>query len=130
MPIQNINNLEIPTLNFDVSDEYWPQISAVVSDKYGVGAIKGAAIVQDALKLAFVKCGDLFMGILANETRVSFYLYVQHLLENTIDIFKAMLGGVDFEVNKSDFANIRRTLRVILEQSTMINLNGAPNFMQ
>ncbi|WPU98445.1 hypothetical protein SNE26_20680 [Mucilaginibacter sp. cycad4] len=130
MPIQNIKHLEIPTLNFDLSDEYWTQISAPVNEKYGPGEIKNADTVQDALKLAFVKCSDLFMAVLASETRASFYLYIQHLLENTIDVFKEMLGGAEFPVNKSDFANIRRTLRIVLEQASTIDLKGNRNFMR
>ncbi len=69
------------------------------------------------------------MGIIANEKHASFYLYVQHLLENTIDIFRTMLGGENFpEINSSNFANIRRTLRIILEQSTTVDLTGTPDF--
>jgi len=129
MPIQIFRNLEIPSLSFDFSEEYWPIISAPVKEAYGEGEVKNAPTVQEALKLAFAKCGELFMGIIANEKRASFYLYVQHLLENTIDIFKSMLGGNEFpEINRSDFANIRRTLRIILEQSTTVDLNGAPDF--
>jgi len=130
MPIQIVRNLEIPALSFDFSEEYWPLISAPVKEVYGVGEVKDAAIVQEALKLAFGKCGDIFIGIIANEKHASFYLYVQHLLENTIDVFKAMLGGEQFpEINTSDFANIRRTIRIILEQSATVDLTGTPNFM-
>ncbi|NCD67834.1 hypothetical protein [Mucilaginibacter agri] len=130
MPVQIVRNLEIPALSFNFSDEYWPLISAPVKDAYGVGEVKDAAIVQEALKLAFGKCGELFMGIITNEKHASFYLFVQHLLENSIDVFKAMLGGEQFpEINSSDFANIRRTLRIILEQSTTVDLAGTPNFM-
>ncbi|WP_431199564.1 hypothetical protein ACQ86K_00815 [Mucilaginibacter sp. P19] len=100
-----------------------------VKDAYSAGEVKDAATVQNALKLAFAKCGELFMGIISGEQRASFYLYVQHLLENTINTFKAMLGGEDFpEINKSDFANIRRTLRIILEQATNVDLIGHPDF--
>ncbi|QKJ28231.1 hypothetical protein HQ865_00125 [Mucilaginibacter mali] len=130
MPIQIVRNLEIPVLSFDFSEEYWPLISAPVKDTYGLGEVKDAATVQEALKLAFAKCGELFIGIITGETRASFYLYVQHLLENTIDVFKAMLGGEEFpEINSSEFANIRRTLRIILEQSTTVDMAGTPNFM-
>jgi len=130
MPVEIVRNFEIPTLSFNFSEEYWPQISAPVNEAYGVGEVKDAAIVQGALKLAFAKCGELFMNIISGERHASFYLYVQHLLENSIDIFTAILGGEDFqEINKSDFANIRRTLRIILEQSTNVDLVGHANFM-
>ncbi|RCH56810.1 hypothetical protein DJ568_02855 [Mucilaginibacter hurinus] len=130
MPVQIIRNLEIPALSFDFSEEYWPRISEPIKNAYGVGEIKDAAIVQEALKLAFVKCDELFMGIIANEKHVSFYLYTQHLLENTFVFYRAMLGGENIpEINKSDLAGIRRTLRIILEQSTTVDLTGHPNFM-
>lgn len=129
MPIQIIKqDLEIPFIDFNLSDKFWKTISAPVEEQHGTNVVTDPVLVQEALKNSYRVCGELFMQILGNETRASFYLYVQHLLENTFEIYKDILGGKAVPVNKSDFANVRRTLRIILEQSTKLELSGAPNF--
>jgi len=130
MPIQIVkDDIEIPFIDFNLSDKYWKVISAPVKEKHGTNLITDPVLVQEALKNSFSLCGELFMGIIRNETRASFYLYAQHLLENTFGIYKDILGGKEVPVNKSDFANIRRTLRIILEQSSKLELKGTPNFL-
>lgn len=129
MPIQIIKqDLEIPFIDFNLSDKFWKVISAPVKEKHGTNLVTDPVLVQESLKNSYRVCGELFMDILRNESRASFYLYVQHLLENTFEIYQDILAGNDVPINKSEFANIRRTLRIILEQSTKIDLKGTPNF--
>jgi hypothetical protein len=130
MPVRLVKpHLEIPFINFDLSEKFWPLISAPVKEKYGTDEVTDAALVQEALKASFSVCGALFMEALAQETRTSFYLYVQHLLENTHEIYQDILAGKEVTVDKSELANVRRTLRIILEQSVTLDLKGAPNFL-
>src|ERR1700743_4002220 len=130
MPIKIIDDsLEIPEINFDLSAKFWPQISFPVKEKYGVCEIRDAENVQNGLKAAFSECGKLFMEKIQAETKASFYLYVQHLFENTCIINKEMLAGKAFDIDTSDFASVRRSMRIILEQSTTLDLKGCPVFM-
>ena len=130
MPIKIVKpDLEIPLINFGMSDRFWPTISAPVKEKYGTDEVTEAKLVQEALKTSFSVCGTLFMEALGNETRASFYLYVQHLLENTHEMYKDVLAGKDIAVDQYELANVRRTLRIILEQSVTLKLNGAPDFV-
>ncbi|SDF16079.1 hypothetical protein SAMN05216464_113160 [Mucilaginibacter pineti] len=130
MPVHRVKqHLEIPSINFDLSDEYWPLISAPAGERHGTEKVTEAGAVQEALKASFSTCGTLFTKTLAQETRASFYLYVQHLLENTCEIYEDIIAGKEVPVNKSEFANVRRTLRIILEQSVTLELQGHRNFM-
>lgn len=130
MPVKLIkSHLEIPAINFDLSDKFWPLISAPVKEKHGTEEVTDPALVQEGLKASFSVCASLFMAALAQETRASFYLYVQHLLENTHELYQDILAGKDVPIDKSELANIRRTLRIILEQSVTLDLKGAPNFL-
>ncbi|MES2275451.1 MAG: hypothetical protein V4592_05485 [Bacteroidota bacterium] len=130
MPVRLVKpHLEIPFINFELSEKFWPLISAPVKEKHGTNEVTDAALVQEALKASYSVCGALFMEALATETRTSFYLYVQHLLENTHEIYLDILAGKEVIVDKSELANVRRTLRIILEQSVTLDLKGAPNFL-
>lgn len=130
MPVRLVKpHLEIPFINFDLSEKFWLLISAMVREKHGTDKVTDGPLVQEALKASYSVCGTLFMEALAQETRASFYLYVQHLLENTHEIYQDILAGKEVTVDKSEFANVRRTLRIILEQSVTLDLKGAPNFL-
>lgn len=122
MPIQNINGKEIAVLTYGYSDKYWPLLSEYVKAMHGKNEVKDPAEVQACLKGCFKLLGDSFMALVNSQKKASFYIFVQYLHENSIDIYTEQLKGYKIPINESDFAVSRRVLKIIFEQSVTVDL--------
>ncbi len=130
MPVVTAFGWTMITMDFSYSDKYWNLLSDHVSAKFDDTEIKEPSTVQETLKECFQILGDKFMKLIKAQNLASFYLFVHNFHENSIELWKKQLEGQTLPMNESDFAIIRRVLKIILEQGCANDLIGCPNFEQ
>lgn len=92
--------------------------------------IRDPAAVVEILRSSFRYLEEKFMVLIAAETRASFYLAVHRYHESTTELWLQQLKGIILPVNNSDFAAVRRVLKLILEQGCANELKNSVNFSQ
>jgi len=128
MPILNINNKQVVLPNYDYSAKYWPLLSKLIYAEIGETEIKEPAKVEELLMKCFTKlCGILEQKI-TSEKKASFYIFCKNLHEDSIELWLLQTQNKSLGLNEEDFAASRRILKIILEQSTKLELKGCPNF--
>ncbi len=130
MPGYIIEGKRIITSDDKYKDVYWPELSELIKEKYFSEAseISDPKIVEEILKFSFSFFCEKLEEKIKEEKRFSFYLFCHNLHEDSIDIFLKQTEGYKLSINEEKFAASRRILKIILEQSTKYELNGAPNF--
>jgi hypothetical protein len=117
-------------LNFDLADQYWPELTATVRPLYTGTEIRDPAAVVEVLRASFRYLEGKFMALIAAETRASFYLAVHRYHESATALWVQQLSGKTLPVNRSDFAGVRRVLKLILEQGCANDLQNSVNYNQ
>jgi len=117
-------------LNFDLAGQYWPELTAIARPLHAGSEVRDPVAVIEILKACFSYLEEKFMGLIASETRASFYLAVHRFHESTTDLWMQQLNGTSLPVNSSDFAAVRRVLKLILEQGCANDLQNSVNFSQ
>lgn len=130
MPIHHVENLLMVSPDFSLKEKYWVMLTSYVREHYGEKEIKEHTVVQQVLKECFQILNEEFMGLIKNENKASFYLYVHNFHENSIDLWLRQIRGVSLTINEEDFAATRRILKIVLEQSCGLELVASPNFGQ
>ena len=128
MGIIRTHNKQVVLANSEYKDKYWPILSKLVFEKFGNKEINESNLVQEILKECFSILCEIFEEKLSEENRASFYLFCHNLHEDSIDLWQLQIQNVPLNINEEDFASSRRVLKIILEQSTKLDLVGAPNF--
>lgn len=128
MPIQIVHGKKVVLQNPGYKDKYWPILTQLVFEKIGNTEIKNPEEVQSILKECFAKLCTTFEQKLSEEKRASFYIFCHNLHEDSIELFLLQLRKIPLGINEEDFAGSRRILKIIIEQSTKLDLVGAPNF--
>lgn len=104
-------------------DFYWPKLSNALTAKYGKDKITDKTIVENVLLDSFSFLVEEFKKLISSETNYRFFSYVFFLHEQSLEIYKDMLGGYQLtQIKESDFARYRRILKLILEQGCDIDL--------
>lgn len=129
MPLVSVLGYRIPALNFDLSDQYWPELTTV-AEQHGSGEVKEASAVINILRECFNYLESKFMALINGETRVSFYAAVHKFHENTLAIWMKQQEGASLPIDGSDFAAVRRVLKLILEQGCANDLQNSVNYNQ
>lgn len=130
MAIINVLNKKVVLPNFDFSDKYWPIVSKEVEKEIATNEIKGVTLVEELLKKCFSKLCQVFEEKIAEQKKVSFFICCQYLHEDSIDLWQLQTQGTVLPINEEEFAGARRSLKIILEQSTKLELIGSPNFIE
>jgi len=128
MPVLQVLDKMIILPNYDYSEKYWPIISEIAIKIIGEKEVKDAPIVQNVLKECFTKLCSILDQKIAEETRASFYIFCQNFHEDSIEIWRDQVNGLDLSEVGEDFAASRRILKIILEQSCKLDLKGVPVF--
>lgn len=128
MGIIQTHNKKVVLANSDYKDKYWPILSNLVFEKFGTTQINEPDLVQETLKECFSALCGIFGEKLAEEKRASFYIFCHNLHEDSIDLFLLQIQNIPLNINEEEFASSRRVLKIILEQSTKLDLVGTPNF--
>lgn len=104
-------------------DIYWTRLSKVIIQKYGKNKITDQSKVESVLLDSFGLLVVEFKKLISSETNYRFFSYVFFLHEQSLEVYKDILGGYKLEqIKESDFARYRRILKLILEQGCDINL--------
>lgn len=130
MPIINVHGKKVVLPNYDYSEKYWPILSKLVFDEIGNNEIKNPDEVQIILKKCFEKLCAIFMNKISQELRASFYIFCKNIHEDSIELWLMQLKKIPLGINEEDFSASRRILKIILEQSTTLELKGCPNFLK
>lgn len=128
MGIIRTHNKKVVLANSDYKDKYWPILSKLVFEKFGNEEISKPDLVQETLKECFSALCNIFKDKLSEEKRASFYIFCHNLHEDSIDLWILQTQNIRLNINEEEFASSRRVLKVILEQSTKLDLIGTPNF--
>lgn len=129
MPSIKIDNKIVISYDFVARDKYWGALSKHLIDKHGKGHFIDQQKVEEVLLDGFDFLSENFKQLISTEKKLTFFLYVHWLHEQSIQIYIKRLGGFKLElVSESEFAMYRRILKLILEQGCDIDLEwgGAP----
>lgn len=122
------HNKKVVLANSDYKDKYWPLLSNLVFEKHGNFQINEASEVQETLKECFSKLCGIFEEKISEERRASFYIFCHNLHEDSLDLWNLQVRNISLNINEEEFASARRVLKIILEQSTKLDLVGTPSF--
>lgn len=128
MNIKSFYNNTVVLPDYDHSEIYWNKLSKNIDDKYGRIETSDPKLVQEILLESFNKCCEYLTEKINEQRRASFFIFCHYLHEESIKLWSKTLEGYSLGDYESDFALSRRILKIILEQSTMLELKGTPNF--
>lgn len=130
MPLLQIGELKVVVPNQTYKNKYWPIVTKHVKNKYGTKEITDANEVQQILKECFQILCNEFNSLIKQLPNASFFIFVQALHEDSIEIWKHQLSGPKFQINQEEFAGSRRIMKYILEQGCTIDMKGHPFFFK
>lgn len=128
MPILNVHGKQAVLPNYDYSIKYWPILTDLIKKEIGNSEIKDPNSVEVLLKDCFTKLCNILNDKINSEKRASFYIFCKNLHEDSIELWLLQTQEKSLDINEEDFAVSRRILKIILEQSTKIELIGCQNF--
>lgn len=126
MPLRQIGPYKIVEPDNSFKDKYWPLITTHVLTKHGTTEITDALQVQETLKECFQLLCNEFKSLIGKLPNISFFVFVQALHEDSIQIWQKQLNGPKFPIDQEDFAGSRRIMKYILEQGCTIDMKGHP----
>ncbi|PZR30381.1 MAG: hypothetical protein DI538_22735, partial [Azospira oryzae] len=106
------------------AQEYWSEVSSLISQKYGEARITEHNTVELVLLDCFNLFVEKFKTLVNEEQSLPFFLYVFYLHEESIKLVrKNIFEGLSlYPVGDSEFAMYRRILKNVLEQGCDIDL--------
>lgn len=110
---------DIPVISYDISpgDRYWPVLSKHLTDLHGSDKQTEHGKVETMLIDSFKFLCEKFREELKKENSFKFFQYIFFLHEESIKLYKLMLGGTKLTgISEDEFAMYRRILKNILEQ--------------
>lgn len=117
-------------MEFSYSEKYWHILSDHVTEKFGDTEISEPSAVQETFKECFQILGGKFTELILSQKLASFYLFVHNFHENSLELSEKQLNGQKLPIDESEFAVIRRVLKIIIEQGCANDLIGCPSFRQ
>lgn len=130
MPLRKTSIYKYLEPDYRYKEKYWPILTDFVKKKYGDSEITSLVAVQETLKECFSILCKEFVVVLKKEKRASFFVFVQDLHEDSIEIWRAQLNGEKFPINQENFAASRRIMKYILEQGCSLDLIGHDSFFK
>jgi len=123
MPRVKIDNKIVISYDFTAKEKYWPSLSNHLIEKHGNGHFKDHEKVEQILIDGFDFLVENFKRLIETEKRLTFFLYIFWLHEQSIKIYIKTLSGFKLgTISKSEFAKYRRILKLVLEQGCDIDL--------
>jgi hypothetical protein len=130
MGIITILGRKITTADDSYSEKYWPQVTELIRLNYGSDRITEAKKVQEILRRCFNFLCDCFTETLKQNKKASFFLFVNDIHEDSIDIYRHQLTGNRLAIDQGHFILSRRIMKCILEQGCTLEMEGHPNLYQ
>lgn len=131
MPLRKVEKFTIiePEI-LSYRDKYWPALGKLVKDQIGNEEVSSAEQVQKILKQCFAFLCNEFEKLLKDKPSASFFLFVQMLHEDSVEIWEIQTRGRKLPIDQEEFAGCRRMMKYVLEQGCTIDLIGHTNFQQ
>lgn len=121
--ISKLNDFELIWFNQNIVDHYNKHISKLITDKFGKGPFEDFETTNKILFFLNEGFINQMKCLLASEKSLAFYQYIQILHDNSNEIVTKNNFQKHFDQISPDlFPIYRRILRLILEQSTYIEL--------
>ena len=130
MPLHVTHDKRVITTNYNYSEKYWTELSKIIETEIGQNEIKTIDEVERLLKIGFQYLCKSFEELIKQNLNSSFYIFVNSLHEDSLDLYQLQLKGVSLEIDESAFAISRRVLKIIIEQGCQYNLKGCPIFIK
>lgn len=130
MPLLKAHNKNVLFTDYSYSEKYWAELSKLIESEYGSAEIKDPDQVDQVLKTAFQFLCRSFEAVINNMDKASFYLFINMLHEDSLDLYRMQLEKIPLGIDESAFAVSRRILKIIIEQGCRINLKGTANFIK
>ncbi|MGK7648623.1 hypothetical protein ACSQ7D_01220 [Capnocytophaga sp. G1920] len=131
MPVIRYENMDIYISNKEYEILYWDEISQIIKNKYFIKTeeIYDYNIIKDILYDIFNFFCDRIDDLIKKENRFSFYLYCIYINEGMSNIYMKQIKEKHIlKIDEQDFILMRRSLKIIIEQSVKYNLIGCNNF--
>jgi len=116
--------------NFGFQNKYWPILSAHLISKFGQIKVIESSDVQEVLVESFHFMIFKLESFLKQQKRASFVLFMNMIHENSIELYLKQIDGEKLTCNEETFAATRRVLKILLEQTTLQEWEGCPNFLE
>lgn len=117
MPRIRIHDFLIISYDISPGDRYWTALSTHLMALYGNETVTDHAQVEAILIDSFKFLCKEFREEIKKETSFKFFQYIFFLHEQSIQLYKLVLGGAKLNtVDEDEFAMYRRVLKNILEQ--------------
>lgn len=130
MPLLKSHNKNVIVTDYSYSERYWIELSKLIESEYGLKESRDTEKVDSILKTAFQFLCQSFEKVIQNTEKASFYLFINMLHEESIDLYMLQLRKISLGIDENAFAASRRILKIIIEQGCRINLKGTPNFFR
>lgn len=123
MPVLRIRDHIFIDFDDRANKIYWTKLSEYILNKYGPGPFSDSETVIMITNDSFDFLIYEFNSIIQKETSRTFYNYVFTMMESGIQLWQEFISGQPLEkIEETDFASHQRTLRLILEQATEVNI--------
>lgn len=124
MPRIKIDNKIVISFDYAARDKHWGALSAYLIEKHGNEHFTEHNKVEQILLDGFNFLTQSFRQLISTEKKLTFFLYVHWLHEQSIEIYINTLSGFKLDlITESEFAMYRRILKLILEQGCDIDLD-------
>lgn len=130
MPLRNFEGKMVVLPNYDYKGTYWPIVTELVKAEIKDEEERNPEIVQQLLKQCFSISCEILLDKISEQKRASFFIFCHSVHEDSIDIWSQMFQGYSLGENDEDFAASRRILKIIIEQSSKLNLTGTNSFIE
>jgi len=123
MPRIKIDNKIVISFDYVSRNKHWGALSAYLIKKHGKEHFTNQNKVEQILLDGFNFLSQSFKQLISVEKKLTFFLYVHWLHEQSIQIYIKTLEGYKLDlISESEFAMYRRILKLILEQGCDIDL--------
>jgi hypothetical protein len=124
MPRVEIDGKIVISYDHQPKEIYWKKLSEFLIENHGKQAFKEQSKVEEILLDGFEFLIGQFKTQILSEDKISFFLYVFWLHEQSIELHFKSLSGQSLEpIEKSEFAMYRRILKLIIEQGCDIDMD-------
>lgn len=127
MPELNLDDISFLAINDEIINNYNKKIGLEIASQFKKREIINQDEFGIALKSIIQSYCDQFERAISKVNNVTFYLFVNNFHSNSIRLWERKLKR-KFKGDYNSVSKIRRVLKLIIEQSVVIPLKGAPNF--
>lgn len=128
MPLHRVEGLDIGLPDYSYSETHWRNLGQAMKSQFGESLFENPEDVIKILTASYEYLINLFEQVVHSEQRISYYIFCNYLHENSLALKQKFDLGLDFPFNQQDFVYMRRSLKLVLEQSVIIDFRNENNY--